>query len=144
MVMIFYSRTNKTHFHKKGCALDVILKVRVFGTRKWPIKNNNGDGQTERKTLHDGQTAFQDHGSSGWELCFKARPHNIYTGWSWLSVLKFAWKLKVLLSADVFYQQCGEFLRSPFFFPQILRYGWHSSCSRSWALWNSVYPRDLP
>ena len=28
---------NKTHFHKKGCALGLILKVRVFGTRKWPI-----------------------------------------------------------------------------------------------------------
>ena len=25
-------------FHKKGCALGLILKVRVFGTRKWPIK----------------------------------------------------------------------------------------------------------
>ena len=27
-----------SHFHKKGCALGLILKVRVFGTRKWPIK----------------------------------------------------------------------------------------------------------
>ena len=35
--MIFYSHANKTHFHKKGCALGLILKVRVFGTRKWPI-----------------------------------------------------------------------------------------------------------
>ena len=25
------------HFHKKGCAPSLILKVRVFGTRKWPI-----------------------------------------------------------------------------------------------------------
>ena len=32
--MIFHSHTNKTHFHKKGCALGLILKVRVFGTRK--------------------------------------------------------------------------------------------------------------
>ena len=32
------SHANKTHFHKKGCALGLILKVRVFGTRKWPIK----------------------------------------------------------------------------------------------------------
>ena len=29
---------NKTHFHKKGCAPSLNLKVRVFGTRKWPIK----------------------------------------------------------------------------------------------------------
>ena len=35
--MFFYSLANKTHFHKKGWALGLILKVRVFGTRKWPI-----------------------------------------------------------------------------------------------------------
>ena len=35
--MIFHSLANKTHFHKKGCAFDLILRVRVFGTRKWPI-----------------------------------------------------------------------------------------------------------
>ena len=38
MEMIFHSHSNKTHFHKKGCALGLILKVRVFGTRKWPIR----------------------------------------------------------------------------------------------------------
>ena len=27
----------KIIFTKKGCALGLILKVRVFGTRKWPI-----------------------------------------------------------------------------------------------------------
>ena len=30
MGMIFHSHANKTHFHKKGCALDLILKVRVL------------------------------------------------------------------------------------------------------------------
>ena len=47
MEMIFHSHANKTHLHKKGCALGLILKVRVFGTRKWPfglvilpLKNN--------------------------------------------------------------------------------------------------------
>ena len=35
--MIFHSHANKTHFHNKGCALGLILKVRVFGTRMWPI-----------------------------------------------------------------------------------------------------------
>ena len=34
----FHSHANKTHFHKKGCAPSLILKVRVFGTRNWPIK----------------------------------------------------------------------------------------------------------
>ena len=38
MEMIFHCRGNKSHFHKKGCALGLILKVRVFGTRKWRIK----------------------------------------------------------------------------------------------------------
>ena len=37
MEIIFHSHSNKTHFHKKGCALGLILKVRVFGTRRWPI-----------------------------------------------------------------------------------------------------------
>ena len=37
MEMSFHSHANKTHFHKKGCALDLILKVRDFGTRQWAI-----------------------------------------------------------------------------------------------------------
>ena len=37
MKMIFHSHANKTYFHKKGCALSLILKVRVLGIRKWPI-----------------------------------------------------------------------------------------------------------
>ena len=38
MEVIFHSHPNKTHFHKKGCAPSLILKVRVFGTQKWPIE----------------------------------------------------------------------------------------------------------
>ena len=37
MEMICHSHTNKTHFHKKRCAFGLILKERVFGTRKSPI-----------------------------------------------------------------------------------------------------------
>ena len=40
--MIFRSYANKTHLHKKGCSLSLILKVRVFGTRKWSISNVPG------------------------------------------------------------------------------------------------------
>ena len=36
MEIIFHSHANRTHFHKKG-ALGLILKVRVFGTRKRPF-----------------------------------------------------------------------------------------------------------
>ena len=35
--IIFHSHANKSHFHKNSCAPSLILKVRVFGTRKWPI-----------------------------------------------------------------------------------------------------------
>ena len=34
MEIIFHSDANKSHFHKKGCALGLILIVRVFGTWK--------------------------------------------------------------------------------------------------------------
>ena len=37
MKMVFYSNANKTHFHMKGFALSLVLKVRVFETRKWSI-----------------------------------------------------------------------------------------------------------
>ena len=37
MKMIFYSRANKTYFHKKRFALSLVLIV-SFLTRKWPIK----------------------------------------------------------------------------------------------------------
>ena len=40
MEMIFHSHANKIHFHKKGCTLGLVLKVRVFGTWKWPIVIN--------------------------------------------------------------------------------------------------------
>ena len=36
MEIIFHSHANKTHFHS---APSLILKVRVFGTRKWPIRD---------------------------------------------------------------------------------------------------------
>ena len=38
--MSFYYHVNKTHFHKKGFALGLVLGVGVFGIRKWPIVVN--------------------------------------------------------------------------------------------------------
>ena len=35
--ILSHSHGNTTHFHKKGCAPSIILKVRIFGTQKWPI-----------------------------------------------------------------------------------------------------------
>ena len=55
MEMIFHSNVNKTHFHKKGCALGLILKVRVFGTRKWPVRCKTCSEQkllTKKKKKH--------------------------------------------------------------------------------------------
>ena len=37
METIFHSHANNTYFHKKGCTPSVIVKVRVFGTQKWPV-----------------------------------------------------------------------------------------------------------
>ena len=34
--MSFNYDANKTHFHNKGFALSLVLKVKLFGTRKWP------------------------------------------------------------------------------------------------------------
>ena len=39
MKIIFHSHANKTHLYKKGFALSLVLKVRVFATRKWNIKS---------------------------------------------------------------------------------------------------------
>ena len=41
MKMIFNYDANKTHFHNKGFTLSLVLKVRFFGTRKWPIDPNS-------------------------------------------------------------------------------------------------------
>ena len=46
MKMIFNYDANKTHFHNKGFALSLVLKVRVFGTQKWPI------GSTPNKDIN--------------------------------------------------------------------------------------------
>ena len=35
MIYYIYSHANKTPFHKKGFALTLVLKVRIFGTRKF-------------------------------------------------------------------------------------------------------------
>ena len=40
MKIIFYSHSNITHLHKKDFALSLVLKVRVLGTREWPITIN--------------------------------------------------------------------------------------------------------
>ena len=44
MEIIFHSHANKSHFHKKGCARGLTLKMKVLGTQKWPIE------QTEKMT----------------------------------------------------------------------------------------------
>ena len=41
----FIPMQKKNNFHKKGCAPSLILKVRVFGTWKWPIENGHVSDQ---------------------------------------------------------------------------------------------------
>ena len=48
MEIFFHSHANKTHFHKTGCALGLILKVKVLGTQKWPIEQTG-------KILHNAE-----------------------------------------------------------------------------------------
>ena len=36
IIIIFYPCGNKTHAHKKGFALSLVLRVRDFVTQKWP------------------------------------------------------------------------------------------------------------
>ena len=36
---VFYYHANKTNSYKKGLALGLVLRVRVFGTQKWPIRS---------------------------------------------------------------------------------------------------------
>ena len=36
MKKIFHSYADETHYHKKGFVPSLVLKVRVFGTWKWP------------------------------------------------------------------------------------------------------------
>ena len=33
----FYSHAHKTHFHRKGFAFSLVLKMRVLRTQKWPL-----------------------------------------------------------------------------------------------------------
>ena len=49
MEIIFHSHANKSHFHKNSCAPSLILKVRVFGTRKWPIVERHSLEQASRR-----------------------------------------------------------------------------------------------
>ena len=37
--MSFNYDANKTHFHNKGFAPSLVLKVKLFGTQKWPIQS---------------------------------------------------------------------------------------------------------
>jgi len=52
MEMILHSHANKTHFHKKGCSLSLILKVRVSETRKWPIAASMKTGCRKLRSIY--------------------------------------------------------------------------------------------
>ena len=55
MKTIFHSHANKTYFHEKGCALSLIFKVRVLGTRKKKEENSH----TQRKQMQ--RKLFTNH-----------------------------------------------------------------------------------
>ena len=41
MMQINDDDANKTHFYNKGFALSLVLKVKLFGIRKWPIESES-------------------------------------------------------------------------------------------------------
>ena len=52
--MSFNYDANKTYFHNKGFALSLVLKVRFFGTRKWPIDpSSNQPGYSIRSSVQE-------------------------------------------------------------------------------------------
>ena len=59
MKMIFHSHANKTHFHKKGSAPGLILKVRAFGTRKWPLELDIFASSSDAELRAHNQTAWE-------------------------------------------------------------------------------------
>ena len=68
MKIVFYSHTSKTHFHKKGFALRLVLRVKVFGTGKWliPVACTAlvKEGWALSGTLSDSSISFLISGSS--------------------------------------------------------------------------------
>ena len=57
--MSFNYDANKTHFHNKGFALSLVLKVKLFGTRKWPIRSIEFGQVGVNKILKDFKTISQ-------------------------------------------------------------------------------------
>ena len=51
--LFLYSHANKIHLHKKGFAISLVLKVRVFVIQKWPIvgKEERVGQQRTKKTV---------------------------------------------------------------------------------------------
>ena len=57
--MSFNYDANKTYFHNKGFALSLVLKVRFFGTRKWPIgaKSTTSEARKKKEQRKKGEKA---------------------------------------------------------------------------------------
>ena len=72
MGMIFHSHADKTHLHKKGCALGLNLKVRVFGTWKWPIEPRINGQYIALQHIH------QHPKKELWHLCFDPKKKKVY------------------------------------------------------------------
>ena len=64
MEVLFHSHANKTHCHKKGCALGLILKVKVFKSvladSLPPLQNKQPVNQTKKQIkTKNKQTIFR-------------------------------------------------------------------------------------
>ena len=74
MEITFNYYANKTHFHNKGFALSLVLKLRFFGTRKWPIKEYRRVGAEEEvKSTSSPLLLF-----GGYINCIQKQPFILY------------------------------------------------------------------
>lgn len=48
-----YENVIQTNFHKKDFALGLVLKVKIFGTRKWPITDSETKNETKKKAYQE-------------------------------------------------------------------------------------------
>ena len=110
----FHSHANKTHFYKKGCALGLILKVKVFGTQKWPIAHNMLNRNTvtiPREYLHVTFIKLQKkvHKCVSYLDCFKVTRQCLLSAVFLSAVLSQQWEVIGSLNKGIFERRTTTF-----------------------------------
>ena len=102
MITILYSHANKIHFHEKGFVLSLVLKVRVFESRKrlFLIGNQRVRAASFRSNFHFLSQVLQEEEETTWERNviladekFKRAQKPMY---EFTNVIKFYAKIKIV------------------------------------------------